>query len=92
VANINASKKDIRKSRRRKILNSQQKSRLRTFDKKVRSLVEDGNISEAEQVFKTYASFLDRAGKTNLIHHCTADRKKSRIAMLLNKAKASKQS
>ena len=85
MANIKASKKDLRKSRKRREQNLQKKSRLRTFDKKIQTLLGQGNTAEATEVFKTFASYLDRAGKINLIHHRAADRKKSRIASMIHK-------
>lgn len=86
MANLKSSKKDIRRTIKRRERNSQQKARLRTYDKKVRKLVEEGNLDEARTVFQTYTSFLDRAGKTRLIHPGNADRKKSRIHLLIEKA------
>jgi small subunit ribosomal protein S20 len=89
VANIKSSKKDIRRTKRRKILNSQHRTRLRTFDKKIHKLVEEGNLTEAVAAFREYSSLLDRAGKKNLIHHRQADRRKSRISLFLNHVSAS---
>ena len=83
MANIKSSKKDIRRTKKRREANSQQKSRLRTFDKKLRLLVDEGETKQAEDLFKNYSSLLDRAGKRNLIHNRQADRRKSRIAALL---------
>lgn len=86
MANLKSSIIEIRKIKKRTIQNAQKRARLRTYDKKVRNLVSEGNLEEAAKQFKVYASFLDRAGKTNLIHHRKADRKKSRIQKLINKA------
>lgn len=92
MANIKSSKKDIRRTRKRQERNAVQRSRLRTYDKKVRKLAEEGKLDEAREAFKAYTTFLDRAGKTNLIHHARASRKKSRIAAVLNKASEQKAS
>ncbi len=86
MANIKSSKKDIRRSQRREERNAEQKSRLRTFDKKVRREVEEGNLDAAKETFRIYTRYLDRAGKRNLIHPGRADRKKGRIAKFLNQA------
>ena len=83
MANIKSSKKDIRRTKKRREANSQQKSRLRTFDKKLRLLVDEGEMTQAAELFKSYSSLLDRAGKRNLIHQRQSDRRKSRIASLL---------
>jgi small subunit ribosomal protein S20 len=86
VANIKSSKKDMRRSMKRRIQNSQQRSRLRTLDKKIHALVAEGLVAEAKAVYSEFTTYLDRAGKKNLIHHKKADRKKSRLALFLNKA------
>jgi len=88
VANIKASKKDIRSSAKRKVQNAHDRARLRTFDKKVRALVEEGEIEEAQAAFRQLSTYLDRAGKKNLIHHRQADRRKGRVAQLIHKAAA----
>lgn len=84
MANIKSSKKDIRRTEKRRALNAQQKARLRTFDKKVRVLVAEGKLDEAKDAFRSFSSYVDRAGKRNLIHHRQADRRKARLAYLLN--------
>ena len=85
MANLKASKKDIRKSAKRRELNRYQRARLRTFDKKVRKLAEEGQQDEARKAFQEFTIYLDRAGRRNLIHPKQADRRKSRIALLLNR-------
>ncbi len=87
MANLKASKKDIRRIKRRNEQNGQQRARLRTFHKKVYKLVEEGKLEEAEKIARVYERFLDRAGRTHLVHPRNAARKKSRLALLLNKAK-----
>ncbi|MCB1164775.1 MAG: 30S ribosomal protein S20 [Leptospiraceae bacterium] len=83
MANIKSSKKDIRRTEKRRLLNAQQKARLRTFDKKVRSLISEGKADEAKEAFRLFSSYVDRAGKRNLIHHRQADRRKARLARLV---------
>lgn len=86
MANIKSSKKDVRRNERRKAVNRPQKTRLRSLQKKIVKLVGEGKVQEARESFQAYTTYLDRAGKRNLIHHRQADRKKSRMALLLNKA------
>jgi len=85
MPNINSVKKDVRRSEKRRIQNSMQRARLRTYDKKVRSCLNEGKIEEARTYYIEFSRYLDRAGKRNLIHHRQADRRKSRIALLINK-------
>ncbi len=88
MANIKASKKDIRRSAKRRVQNSRQRARLRSYDKKIRALVSEKKFDEAAEAFKTFSSYLDRAGRRHLIHPSQADRRKGRMASLINKAKA----
>ena len=88
MANTKSAKKEMRKNARRRVHNSAQRARLRTYDKRVRNLVADGKVEEAQTVLRAFVSFLDRAGKRNLIHQKQADRRKARIAALINKSTA----
>ena len=81
MANIKSSKKDIRRIKKRNEQNVQKRSRLRTYYKKIQKLVAEGKLEEARKVFQTYSQFLDRAGRTHLIHPRQADRRKSRAAL-----------
>ncbi|MCB1175786.1 MAG: 30S ribosomal protein S20 [Leptospiraceae bacterium] len=85
MANLKASKKDIRKTRKRNALNSYQRARLRTLAKKVRHFTEDGMHSEAVQSLAEYHSYLDKAGRRHLIHPGQASRHKSRMTLLVNR-------
>jgi len=64
--------------------NRQQRSKLRTAIKKVRSAVGE----EAAKLYAEAEKLLDRAGRKNLVHRNTAARQKSRLAKALKKAKA----
>ena len=80
VANLKSSKKDVRKIAKRRELNSQKKSALRTFSKNILKLVKEGKKAEAEKAFQNFTSIVDKAAKTNLIHENKAGRTKSRMA------------
>lgn len=84
MANLRSTKKDIRRSEKRKERNSAQKTSLRTFAKNILKSIKSGNKEEAQGLFKSYASLLDKAAKKNLIHKKNADRKKSRMALKVN--------
>lgn len=87
LANLKSSKKDIRRIQKRTILNSQKKSRIRTFAKKIIKSVKAGDFEQAESLYRTYSSYLDKAAKTKLIHSKNADRKKSRMALFIHRNK-----
>lgn len=73
---IKSAKKRLRQARRATLQNRQQRSRLRTAIKKVRTATGDA----AEQAYREAVKLLDRAGRKNLIHRNTAARHKSRLA------------
>jgi small subunit ribosomal protein S20 len=49
-----------------------------------------GKLPEAEQAFQAAVSSLDKAAQKGVIHRNNAARRKSRLAMALNKARAAK--
>lgn len=87
MANLQASKKDIRRIKRRRERNIPQRSRLRTLGKEVYNLVAEGELEKAQKVLSVYYRYLDRAGRKNLIPPGRAQRYKSRATILLNEAR-----
>ncbi len=89
MANLKSSIKRIRSSRRRAEHNQITRSTARTYVKKARRLIEEGNLEEAETVVVQAVSALDRAAEKGVIHRNNAARRKSRLMKMLNQAKAS---
>lgn len=85
MANIKSSKKDIRRIKRRRERNKAQRTRIKNLRKKIMKLLEEKKVDEAKLVFRDYCRYLDRAAKRNLIHWKQAARKKSRVALAINK-------
>ena len=77
----------MRNSARKQLQNKSTKSRLGTLQKKYADLVAAGKKAEATVAYTAYSSALDKAAKTGTIHRATANRKKSRLALQLNKVK-----
>ena len=84
MANIKSSQKDIRRIKKRRIRNHAEKSRFRTFEKKVLKSIEDKNKEEGLVLLQKYFSYIDKAAKKNLIHFKYAARKKSKLTIKLN--------
>ncbi len=87
MANLKSSVKDYKKAAKSRLINAQKKSAIRTYSKNILKSLKAGKKDEASDLFKTYASLLDKAAKTNLIHKKNADRHKSRIAKKINALK-----
>lgn len=77
----------MRNSARKQLQNRSTKSRLGTLQKKYADLVSAGKKTEATTAYGEFSSALDKAAKKGTIHRATANRKKSRLALQLNKVK-----
>ncbi len=85
MANLKSSKKDIRRSEKRRIRNKSRMSTLKTIKKKIINLLTQIKIEEAKKIYNQYVSLVDKAAKVGLIHKRNAARKKSRLALVINK-------
>ena len=88
MANIQSSIKRIRSSRRRAEYNQVTRSAARTYVKRARTLIEQGNLDQAALVVNQAVSALDKAAQKGVIHRNNAARRKSRLVKALNKARA----
>ncbi len=86
LANLKSSIKRIRTSRRRAAYNQITRSTARTYIKKARLLIEEGNLEEAQTVVHLAVQALDRAAQKGVIHRNNASRRKSRLVKALNQA------
>ncbi len=80
MPNLKSSKKDVRRIKKRRERNSQQKSAIRTYAKNILKAIKANNKEEAQTLYNHFASLVDKAAKKNLIHKKNADRKKSRMS------------
>lgn len=68
--------------------NSSVKSRVRTLEKKFRTLAAEGNVEGAAEALRITVSALDKAVKKGVLHRSTVNRKKSRLAKTVAVASA----
>ena len=87
MANTKSAIKRIRSSERRRRINQVHRSKARTYVKRTRSLIEAGQLEEAETMAMHAVSALDRAAQKGVIHKNNAARRKSRLLRYLNQAK-----
>lgn len=87
MANLRSAKRDIKKSRKRAARNQSVRSAIKTFVKKARTAITEGD-EQALTLLKETASLVDRAAKRGIIHRNAAARRKSRLARRMNAAKA----
>ncbi len=79
-----SSEKRMRTSKKENARNRAVKSTLKTMTKKL----EASGADDAEAMYRELASELDRSAKKGIIPRRRADRKKSRLALAINKKKA----
>ncbi len=85
MPNLKTSIKDLRKNKRRNIINDRTRNRLKKVIKKHKKLISDQNIAETEKNLKNVYKMLDKSTKKNVIKKGKADRLKSRLTKQLNK-------
>jgi small subunit ribosomal protein S20 len=81
MPNLNASKKDLRKTKKRTASNSAALHKLRTLMKKAKATKDSKDVIAA-------VSVIDKAAKKGIIKKNAASRYKSRIASAANAKKA----
>ncbi|MDX9868026.1 MAG: 30S ribosomal protein S20 [Kiritimatiellia bacterium] len=85
MANIKSAVKRAKQSEAHKLRNRAVKSRVLTARKKVLAAISAGEKDEAQKLYSDYTSVLDKAAKKGVIPKNTASRKKSRVALSMQK-------
>lgn len=80
MANHKSAKKRIRRNETFNAVNSNRRSRIRTYVKKVESAIEAGNAEEARAALKEAQPELHRGVSRGIVHKNTAARKLSRLS------------
>ena len=78
----------MRKTAKRTLHNRRYISGARTYVKRVRSLIAEGNLEEAETAANQAYSTLDKAARKGVIHPRNAARRKGRLMAALAAAKS----
>lgn len=87
MANHKSAKKRAKQSEVKRLRNRSVKSQVKTAVTKLRTLVAT-DVDGAATTLKAAASTIAKAAKKGVLHKNTAARKISRLARLVNKAKA----
>lgn len=88
MANIQSAKKRIRQTAKKTENNRRYKAAARTYVKKARQLIENGDLDAAEEAVRKASSTLDKAARKNVLHPGNASRRKGRLMAALADAKA----
>jgi small subunit ribosomal protein S20 len=87
MPNTKSAERRVRNSARKHLQNRSVKSRLHTLEKSYLALLGAGKREDASTALRAVASAFDKAAKSGVVHRATADRKKSRLALRLARAK-----
>ena len=83
MANHFSALKRARQTARRTATNRNNKSRLRTAIRRLREALAAGNAENAQSVYRSTVSALDKSVQKGVIHKNTASRYKSRLSARL---------
>lgn len=87
LANIQSAKKRIRQTEKRTAHNRMYTSAARTYVKRTRQLIDEGNLDDAEATAVMAYKTLDKAARKRVIHPRNAARRKGRLMAALAKAR-----
>lgn len=90
MPNTKSAERRVRNSERKRVRNVAQKSKVKTLEKSYLAAVKTGKKDEAAAALKAVVSAMDKAAKKGTLKKGTVDRKKSRLAIKLNKVAAAK--
>lgn len=85
MPNLQTSIKDLRSTKRKTVYNDRLRKRVKKAEKSFKSNIESKDSEKAEKSLKQAYKVLDKAAKKNVIKKGKASRKKSRLAIQLNK-------
>ncbi|WP_374686636.1 30S ribosomal protein S20 [Promineifilum sp.] len=88
MANTESAKKRIRQTEKRTLRNRHYKASARTQVKKVRRLLAENKLDEAEAAARDAYQTLDKAARKNVVHPRNAARRKGRLMAALAEARS----
>ncbi len=88
MANLSASIKDIRKTKKRTVFNSRLRERIKRVVKEFNKLITLKEFDKAVKILPRLNKTLDKAAKDGVLKGKTAQRKVSRLSKKLNKEKS----
>jgi small subunit ribosomal protein S20 len=83
-----SAEKALRRDARKAVYRGRVRTKTRTDIKKTRALIASGNLVAAEAALQEAISALDKAAEKGVIHKNNAARRKARLMIALNKARA----
>ena len=78
----------MRQNEKRRLINRGNRTKVRTYIKKMRAALESGNTDEIQQVLPAAISVIDKSVQKGVLHKNAAARYKSRLTVRANNAAA----
>lgn len=88
MAITSSAKKAIRSSAKKHVFNLRRKDAMKDISKSLTKAITAKDVAAAEKLLPDAYKAIDKAKKTGVIKANTASRKKSRLALVIAKAKA----
>ena len=88
MANHKSAEKRHRQSKIRNARNTHIRSTMRSYVKKVRTAIADGDLDTAKTLLEKAVPYIDKAATKGVIHKATASRKISRLTKLVSGTEA----
>ena len=86
MPNTKSAERRVRANERKRLHNRSIASRLHRLEKNYRQLLTAGKKEDAAKTLREVMSAFDKGVKSGVVHRATADRKKGRLAVALNRA------
>lgn len=87
MPNIKSAKKRVRQAKKRYERNRKIKTEIKTLVKKIKKLINEGKMEDAQKFFPRVQSAIEKAGRKGVLHRNTARRKISRLSTGIKPAK-----
>ena len=81
-----SAEKRVRQSEKRRVINRGNRSKVRTYIKKVRAALDSGKSDEIQSALPETISVIDKAVQKGVMHKNAAARYKSRLTLKANQA------
>lgn len=86
MPNHKSAEKRVRQSEKRRVINRGNRSKVRTYIKKVHAALDSGKSDEIQSVLPETISVIDKAVQKGVMHKNAAARYKSRLTLKANQA------
>ena len=86
MPNHKSSEKRVRQSEKRRVINRGNRSKVRTYIKKVRAALDSGKSEDVQSVLPEVMSVIDKSVQKGVMHKNAAARYKSRLTVRANQA------